>query len=150
MKKIVGFLMLIFGMNAIANLGYPCSMDEKKCVVRGFKADGKVIDEGEFGFLKEMVDLFNEFGESGTIDLVGHTDSDGTKKHNLKLSIIRAKNVARMMRELGLDERFSFGKITGEGENLPVDDNDRIDGRYINRRVEIFFRNVKFKNQITK
>ena len=49
------------------------------------------------------------------------------------------------MREFGLDKRFSFGKIKGEGANSPVDTDERVDGRYNNRRVEILLNNVEFE-----
>ena len=39
-------------------------------------------------------------------------------------------------------------KITGEGENFPIDTNATVTGRYNNRRVEIFIENIKFKEQV--
>ena len=92
----------------------------------------------------------NKYVKSGTIDVIGHTDSTGSQKHNLKLSETRAKNFARLMREFGLDKRFSFGKIKGEGANSPVDTDYRVEGRYNNRRVEILLNNVEFENQQSK
>ena len=41
----------------------------------------------------------------------------------MKLSIIRAENAAKMLREFGLNEKFIISKITGEGENFPIDTN---------------------------
>ena len=38
MKKIVIFLMLIFGMNVMA-LFVPCAKGDTKCVIRGFKVN---------------------------------------------------------------------------------------------------------------
>lgn len=150
MRKIVLFLMIIFGMNVMALLGGPCSIGEKKCVIRGFKIDGKFPNVSEASTIREIVDTLNEYGKSGTIDVIGHTDSTGSKKHNLKLSETRAKNFAKIMREFGLDKRFSFGEIKGEGENSPIDTNERVEGRYINRRVEIIFTDVEFENQEKK
>ena len=142
MKKIIIFLMLIFGMNAMA-LFVPCAAEDEKCVIRGFKIDGEAVNEVQD--VRYVVYFLNNFAESGSIDIIGHTDSVGTKKHNLKLSIIRAENMAKMLREFGLDEKFIIRKVMGEGENLPVDTNDTVDGRYNNRRVEIFIDNIKFK-----
>jgi ompA/motB domain protein len=126
-------------------LGGPCSMTEKKCVLRGFKVDGKIINENEISELKEIVSILNEFGESGTVDFIGHTDSNGTKKYNQKLSLIRARNVARLFREFGLKDAISIGKISGKGEEDPVDLNETDQGKYSNRRVEILFNNLKWK-----
>ena len=120
-------------------------MTEKKCVLRGFKVGGKVINENEISELKEIVSILNEFGESGTVDFIGHTDSNGTKKYNQKLSLIRARNVARLFREFGLKDAISIGKISGKGEEDPVDLNETDQGKYSNRRVEILFNNLKWK-----
>ena len=144
MRKIVLFFMMIFGINAMAHIGLPCSISEKKCVIRGFKIDGNVPNEGEASTIREIVDDLNKYGESGTIDVIGHTDSTGSQKHNLKLSKTRAKNFARLMREFGLDKRFSFGEITGKGEDSPVDTNETVEGRYNNRRVEIILNNIEY------
>ena len=120
-------------------------MTEKKCVLRGFKVDGKIINENEISELKEIVSILNEFGESGTVDFIGHTDSNGTKKYNQKLSLIRARNVAKLFREFGLKDAISIGKISGKGEEDPVDLNETDQGKYSNRRVEILFNNLKWK-----
>ena len=44
MKKIVIFLMLIFGMNVMA-LFVPCAKGDIKCVIRSFKINGEVINK---------------------------------------------------------------------------------------------------------
>ena len=120
-------------------------MTEKKCVLIGFKVDGKIINENEISELKEIVSILNEFGESGTVDFIGHTDSNGTKKYNQKLSLIRARNVAKLFRKFGLKDAISIGKISGKGEEDPVDLNETDQGKYSNRRVEILFNNLKWK-----
>ena len=145
MRKIIIFCIFTIVSISFSMLGGPCSMTEKKCVLRGFKVDGKIINENEISELKEIVSILNEFGESGTVDFVGYTDSTGTKKYNQKLSLIRAKNVARILRELGLKDAISIGKISGKGEDDPVDFNETDQGKYSNRRVEILFNNLKWK-----
>ena len=144
MKKIVIFLMLIFGMNAMALL-VPCAEGDTKCVIQGFKVNGEIINEEGSQDIKYIVHFINNFAESGSIEIIGYTDSIGTKRHNLKLSIIRAQNTAKILREFGLNEKFIISKITGEGENFPIDTNGTVAGRYNNRRVEIFIKNIKFK-----
>ena len=147
MKKIVIFLMLIFGMNVMALL-VPCAEGDTKCVIQGFKVNGEIINEEGSQDIKYIVHFINNFAESGSIEIIGHTDSIGTKRRNLKLSIIRAENAAKMLREFGLNEKFIISKITGEGENFPIDTNATVNGRYNNRRVEIFIENIKFKEQV--
>ena len=147
MKKIIIFLILIFGMNAMAFF-VPCAKGDTKCVIRGFKVNGKVINKDGSQDIEYIVHFINNFAESGSIEVIGHADSSGTKRHNLKLSIIRAENTAKMLREFGLNEKFIISKITGEGENFPIDTNTTVNGRYNNRRVEIFIENIKFKEQV--
>ena len=146
MKKIILFcIFTIVNLSFSTTLVVPCNREEKKCVIRGFKVDGRIITEYQIFDLKEIVNILNKFGESGTVDFVGYTDSTGTKKYNQKLSLIRARNVARLFREFGLKDAISIGKISGKGEEDPVDLNETDQGKYSNRRVEILFNNLKWK-----
>ncbi len=146
MKKIILFcIFTIVNISFSTTLVVPCNREEKKCVIRGFKVDGRIITEYQIFDLKEIVNILNKFGESGTVDFIGHTDSNGTKKYNQKLSLIRARNVARLFREFGLKDAISIGKISGKGEEDPVDLNETDQGKYSNRRVEILFNNLKWK-----
>ena len=129
-----------------AILPFSCSTDEKKCVIRGFKVDGRVPNEGETADLRAIAGVINQFADGGSIDFVGHTDSTGSAAYNQKLSVARAQNVARLLKDYGLKNSISYGAITGQGENNPADTNDTVEGRYNNRRVELFFQNVDFTN----
>ena len=129
-----------------AVLPFSCSANEKKCVIRGFKVDGRVPNENEASDLRTIAGVINQFAEGGSIDFVGHTDSTGSAAYNQKLSVARAQNVARLLRDYGLKNSISYGTITGQGESNPADTNDTVDGRYNNRRVELFFQNVDFSN----
>ena len=147
MKKIILFcIFTIVNISFSTTLVVPCNREEKKCVIRGFKVDGRIITEYQIFDLKEIVNILNKFGESGTVDFVGYTDSTGTKKYNQKLSLIRARNVAKLFREFGLKDTISIGEISGKGEEDPVDLNETDQGKYSNRRVEILFNNLKWKN----
>ena len=147
MKKIILFcIFTIVNISFSTTLVVPCNREEKKCVIRGFKVNGRIITEYQIFDLKEIVNILNKFGESGTVDFVGYTDSTGTKKYNQKLSLIRARNVARLFREFGLKDTISIGEISGKGEEDPVDLNETDQGKYSNRRVEILFNNLKWKN----
>ena len=127
-------------------LPFSCSANEKKCVIKGFKVDGRVPNEAEARDLGTIANVINQFAEGGTIDFVGHTDSTGSDAYNQKLSVARAQNVARLLKEYGLKNTVSYGTITGRGESQPVDTNNTVQGRYNNRRVELFFQNVDFEN----
>ena len=127
-------------------LPFSCSASEKKCVIKGFKVDGRVPNEAEARDLGTIANVINQFAEGGSIDFVGHTDSTGSDAYNQKLSVARAQNVARLLKEYGLKNTVSYGTITGRGESQPVDTNNTVQGRYNNRRVELFFQNVDFEN----
>ena len=127
-------------------LPFNCSASEKKCVIRGFKVDGRVPNEAEARDLGTIANVINQFAEGGSIDFIGHTDSTGSDAYNQKLSVARAQNVARLLKEYGLKNTVSYGTITGRGESQPVDTNNTVQGRYNNRRVELFFQNVDFEN----
>lgn len=129
-----------------ATLPFSCAANERKCVIRGFKVDGRIPSENEQSDLRAISNVINAFAQNGTIDFVGHTDSTGSAAYNQKLSVARAQNVARLLREYGLNNNIGYGTITGMGETQPMDTNATEQGRYNNRRVELFFQNVNFDN----
>ena len=69
------------------------------------------------------------------IDVIGHTDSDGSEEYNQALSIRRAESVRNFMVSEGIDA--SIIDVSGKGELSPVADNRTREGRALNRRVEI-------------
>jgi len=70
------------------------------------------------------------------ITLIGHTDSQGSEKSNLKMGETRAKAVRDyLVKRHGIDaERFV---IESAGESKPIADNSTEAGRRQNRRVEV-------------
>lgn len=72
---------------------------------------------------------------NSTIQIVGHTDSDGDAAYNQQLSERRANAVADVL----LDAGVPFARIQsfGRGENQPVASNLDPAGKSKNRRVEI-------------
>lgn len=69
------------------------------------------------------------------IDVIGHTDSDGTEEYNMGLSIRRAEAVRDYMVSEGVDA--SIIDVSGEGESNPIVSNATREGRAENRRVDI-------------
>ena len=69
-----------------------------------------------------------------SVEVVGHTDSAGNDQDNLVLSQDRAEAVITRLVELGVD--LSRLNARGEGESIPIADNDTADGRAANRRIE--------------
>ena len=70
------------------------------------------------------------------IVVAGHTDSTGDDKSNQILSLKRAESVRDWMRDTG-DVPESCFAVQGYGESRPVAPNDTVEGRALNRRVEI-------------
>jgi OmpA-OmpF porin, OOP family len=67
--------------------------------------------------------------------IAGHTDNQGTDASNQKLSEARAASVVTWLSSKGVAEnRFT---AQGFGATRPVGDNSTVNGRALNRRVEI-------------
>lgn len=68
------------------------------------------------------------------LQLVGHTDSQGSAAHNLDLSQRRAAAVFLWLVQRGIDS----GRLRSDGRGLmePIADNATEPGRALNRRVE--------------
>jgi outer membrane protein OmpA-like peptidoglycan-associated protein len=65
----------------------------------------------------------------------GHTDSTGTREINMPLSENRAKAVAAYLATLNVQSaRFT---VHGYGPDQPIGDNGSVDGRQMNRRVDL-------------
>lgn len=128
-----------------------CRAAQKMCIINGFKVDGKVPNEAEQRDLRTIANILNAaVVDGGTINVVGHTDSTGSAGYNQKLSVERAQNVARLLREYGLKNTVKFGTITGKGLTQPMATNNTVEGRYQNRRVELFFDRVDFSKANVK
>ena len=70
-----------------------------------------------------------------TVQVIGHTDSDGTAAFNQDLSERRARTVAGVLIGQGV-QSFRIVPI-GRGEAQPIASNQTVDGKQRNRRVEI-------------
>ncbi|WP_282061582.1 OmpA family protein [Roseobacter litoralis] len=72
---------------------------------------------------------------ASTIQVIGHTDSDGDAAYNQQLSERRAGSVAGILMNAGVTS--SRLQTTGRGESQPVASNLNETGKAQNRRVEI-------------
>ncbi|MGE5671002.1 MAG: OmpA family protein [Fibrobacterota bacterium] len=87
--------------------------------------------------------VLNKYNDTEVL-IEGHTDSTGSESFNQQLSDSRAASVSRQLKSQGV----SGGRITtiGYGENQPAEDNGTLEGRTLNRRVEVaIFANKKLK-----
>lgn len=135
-------------MQEFGSLPFECEKDFTVCSIYGFKVDGKEPGSEEKESLIKIADIINRFAQNGTIDIVGHTDSTGSYEYNLKLSRQRAENIAKLLKEYGLSPNIAIDKIMGYGEKYPTGDNSTENGRYQNRRVDLFFQNIDSENII--
>ena len=72
-----------------------------------------------------------------SIDIQGHTDSQGTDAINNPLSMNRAQSVANYLNTCGVPAS-QFKNVSGFGSTQPVADNATEEGRQKNRRVEVY------------
>ena len=78
--------------------------------------------------------VLQEFNQT-LVDVIGHTDSTGSRAYNMQLSQQRATAVSRALAQNGVDSRRMF--VEGRGPDNPVASNATEAGRALNRRVEI-------------
>ena len=85
--------------------------------------------------LDTLAAKLNAYYSLDSINVTGHTDSQGTEAYNQGLSERRAATVKDYLVSKGI----SANKIStsGSGENTPVASNETAEGRQQNRRVEI-------------
>ena len=83
--------------------------------------------------LDQAVEVLKKF-PTIRIEISGHTDSTGSREHNMELSAARAEAVKDYLVNKGIDA----SRITtrGAGPDSPVDTNDTKAGRAKNRRIE--------------
>ncbi len=69
------------------------------------------------------------------VELIGHTDSDGTDTYNQQLSLARAEAARAWLLKKGISAKRI--KTLGRGESQPIESNETEEGRATNRRVEL-------------
>lgn len=98
-----------------------------------FDFDKAVLKPESFPELNRIVTLMGERKDM-TIEIAGHTDSDGPELYNLRLSERRANAVVQYL----LDKNIAKDRMTvlSFGESQPKESNETAEGRKRNRRVE--------------
>ena len=100
-----------------------------------FKPGGDKLKTEYVPFLYELGKKLKPLGVS--VQVEGHTDNSGNESHgNWKLSLNRAYHVVQFFVE-GTDFPKNRISIAGFGDSQPIAENDSIEGRQRNRRVEI-------------
>jgi outer membrane protein OmpA-like peptidoglycan-associated protein len=82
-----------------------------------------------------QIATYMEKNNAVKVQIVGHTDNQGTSDGNIDLSKRRSASVAKV-----LSTQFKIGadrfQTDGLGDTKPVSKNDTSEGRAANRRVE--------------
>ncbi len=113
------------------------SIAEKKLVLHGkelFGFDSEFLGENSEQALANLVSNLERMEKLVSIEVIGHTDSTGTKKANLRISAQRAKSVQAFLQGAYPEIHVS---AKGLGETYPLHSNATKKGRELNRRVEI-------------
>ena len=98
-----------------------------------FETDKYDLLPESFQELNKLVNIMKN-NTSMTINIKGHTDSEGDEKHNQSLSENRANSVHDYLVQQGIKkERLSH---EGRGMSQPIAENKTVKGRQKNRRVE--------------
>ncbi len=153
-------------LEVIKKLGYdPSLMDVDISNTKKFKPGDKIILERiYFDFDKDnirdesVIELsklyyFMTSNPEMIVEVAGHTDSRGTDEYNIDLSRRRAKSVQKWLDERGIKAKRVVTK--GYGEAKPIADNlkpngdDDLEGRQMNRRIELTILSVDGKKIIT-
>ena len=96
--------------------------------------------KAEFLPVLDSVSLVLEEYDKTLIDVAGHTDSTGARDYNFSLSEDRAASVGRYLQNKGVSPLRVVTQ--GWGPDYPVADNETVDGRQLNRRVELILKPV--------
>jgi outer membrane protein OmpA-like peptidoglycan-associated protein len=84
--------------------------------------------------LVKLAAILNKYPDTNIL-IEGHTDSTGTREINMPLSENRAKAVAAYLAQKNVQSaRFT---VHGYGPDQPIGDNTSVEGRQMNRRVDL-------------
>jgi len=111
--------------------------DQIKLIMPGnitFATDSSDISPSFYQPLNNLAGSLREFSQN-QIEIVGYTDSTGSRQHNMDLSQRRAQSVASYLTSQGVSGANLSAR--GAGPDNPVASNADVNGRAQNRRVEV-------------
>ena len=123
----------------LQNTGVSVTRENDKIILNmpghiSFQSGSSRIKENFTPVLHSVAKVLNKY-QNTSVEVSGHTDSQGSASSNQLLSEQRARGVARTLRNFGVDGRRI--EAHGYGESQPLDTNKTTQGRQRNRRVEI-------------
>ena len=111
--------------------------DNIKLVMPGnitFATDSSAIASSFYSPLNNLAGSLKQYNQN-VIEIVGYTDSTGSRQHNMDLSQQRAQSVATYLTSQGVDAAHL--SVRGAGPDSPIASNADVNGRAQNRRVEV-------------
>ncbi|MEZ4814461.1 MAG: OmpA family protein [Bdellovibrionota bacterium] len=99
-----------------------------------FDTNSYVIKASTATNVEQVAQILKKYPENN-IQVVGHTDADGSEAYNKVLSQKRAQSVASKLVANGVVSQYVTSR--GAGESQPVADNKSPAGKARNRRVEL-------------
>jgi outer membrane protein OmpA-like peptidoglycan-associated protein len=99
-----------------------------------FATDSSSIAPSFYAPLNNLGGSLKQYNQN-VIEIVGYTDSTGSRQHNMDLSQQRAQSVATYLTSQGVDP--SHLSVRGAGPDNPIASNGDVNGRAQNRRVEV-------------
>uniref|UniRef100_UPI000464DBCD OmpA family protein n=1 Tax=Pseudomonas syringae TaxID=317 RepID=UPI000464DBCD len=109
--------------------------DQIKLIMPGnitFATDSSAIASSFYSPLNNLASSLKQFNQNN-IEIVGYTDSTGSRQHNMDLSQQRAQSVATYLTSQGVDQAHL--SVRGAGPDQPIASNADVNGRAQNRRV---------------
>ncbi len=100
-----------------------------------FPVSKSELRSGNFPLLAKVQAVIKDFGKS-TVLIEGHTDSDGAKARNEKLSTARAQAVSAYLVSNNTVDQANI-KAIGYGDQKPLASNKTAAGKAQNRRVDV-------------
>jgi len=104
-----------------------------------FSSGSAQIETEYFSLLRKVQDAIRVFPDSHIV-VEGHTDSFGGDATNLELSQARAEAVREYLLANMRDLPASDVESVGYGESRPVANNETVEGRAKNRRIDVVIR----------
>lgn len=124
MKQEISINELVNQINKVGFLTYYINFDTGKSIIK---------PESESSI--EQIAALLKGSPSLKVSIEGHTDNVGSPESNMKLSEDRAKAVMDAVVAKGISsDRL---KAVGRGQEAPIADNRKEEGRALNRRVEV-------------
>lgn len=147
------------GVGALAGLGWGAYRDQQEAALKAnlkntpvqvqrdgenislylpggvtFATDSANIQNNFYSALNSIAEVLVQYPETQIL-IQGHTDSTGSLNHNIDLSKRRAESVRNYLMNQGISSNRLVAQ--GFGPNNPVASNSTMEGRQMNRRVEI-------------